>query len=224
MTSPRYVMAFDLERCTGCHACSVACKVENEVPLGHFRTKVYYQDTGRFPTVHRSFLPVVCQQCVDAPCMKACPTGSIARDEDGIVRIDQKTCDATAACVSACPYGALYVDPVHQVADKCDFCSHRLEAGMEPACVETCPGETIVFGDANDPASRIARFLARHGAELQVLKPEKGADPQVFYRGDARAMEGKVPEGRNHDPQSYEIETWSAPVPPPRAGRGEVSR
>jgi tetrathionate reductase subunit B len=224
MTSPRYAMAFDLERCTGCHACSVACKVENEVPFGHFRTKVYYQDHGRFPKVHRSFLPVVCMQCADAPCMTACPTGSIRRGEDGIVRVDQGTCDANAACVSACPYGALYVDPVHQVADKCDFCSHRLEAGLEPACVETCPGETIVFGDANDPASKISRFLERHRDELEVLKREKGTNPQVFYRGDARSMEAKVPEGRNHDPASYEIETWSQRAPQPRTGGGEAQR
>lgn len=213
MSTPHYVMAFDLERCTGCHACSVACKVENEVPLGNFRTKVYYQDSGKFPKVTRAFLPVVCQQCVDAPCMTACPTGSISRGEDGIVRINQNTCDANGDCVGACPYGAIYVDQEHQVADKCDFCSHRLEAGLEPACVETCPGETIVFGDASDPDSKISRFLKRHGDELGVLKPERNTDPQVHYRGTTKGIEDKIPVGRNHEGQSYEIETWSA-MPP----------
>ncbi len=206
---PRWGMAFDLERCTGCHACSVACKVENNVPLGNFRTKVYYYDRGRFPKVSRFFLPVVCQQCADAPCLKACPTGSITHGADGIVRINTSTCRGYGKCEEACPYGAIYVDPILNVADKCDFCSHRLQAGMEPACVETCPGETIVFGDLDDPSSPISQFIAKHKGELTVLKPKKETKPQVQYRGLQREMEKKIPEGRNHDPRSYEIETWA---------------
>ncbi len=208
-TSKRYAMAFDLERCTGCHACSVACKVENRVPLGNFRTKVYYYDQGEFPRVRRHFLPVVCMQCEDAPCLNACPTRSITRGEDGVVRINTTTCDGNGKCEDACPYGAIYVNALTQKADKCDFCSHRLEAGMAPACVETCPGETIVFGDLNDAESRISQFVAKHGRELEVLKPEEGAGPQVRYRGLPRAMEKKIPKGRNHDPRSYEIDTWA---------------
>ena len=206
---PRYAMALDLERCTGCHACSVACKVENEVPLGNFRTKVYYYDQGRFPQTRRLFLPVVCMQCADAPCLRACPNKAISRGNDLIVRIDPNTCRGNGACEDACPYGAIYVDPQRNLADKCDFCSHRLEAGMEPACVETCPGGTIIFGDLNDPKSPISQFQARHRVELTVLKPEEKTDPQVQYRGLDRALERKVPKGRNHDPRSYEIETWA---------------
>jgi len=208
--SKRYAMAFDLERCTGCHACSVACKVENHVPLGNFRTKVYYYDQGEFPRVRRHFLPVVCMQCEDAPCLKACPTQSISRGEDGVVRINTATCNGNGKCEHACPYGAIYVNPLTHTADKCDFCSHRLEAGMAPACVETCPGETIVFGDLNDPQSRISQFVAKQDDELAVLKPDEGAKPQVRYRGLVREMEGKIPKGRNHDPRSYEIETWDS--------------
>ena len=207
--SKRYAMAFDLERCTGCHACSVACKVENHVPLGNFRTKVYYYDQGQFPQVRRHFLPVVCMQCEDAPCLKACPTNSISRGADGIVRINTETCTGAGKCEEACPYGAIYVNPHTSLADKCDFCSHRLEAGMEPACVETCPGETIIFGDLNDPQSRIARFVAKASDELTVLKPDEATKPQVHYRGLTREMEKKIPKGRNHDPRSYEIETWA---------------
>src|SRR6185437_3908471 len=206
---PRYAMAIDLERCTGCHACSVACKAEHDVPLGNFRTKVYYYDEGAYPDVRRWFLPALCMQCVEAPCLKACPTNSIRRDEDGVVRINTQTCNGNGRCEGACPYGAIYVDPLRHVADKCDFCSHRLQAGMEPACVETCPSEALVFGDLNAPDSRISKFKARHAAELSVLKPESGAKPQVEYRGLKRELERKVPAGRNHDPRSYEIDSWS---------------
>ncbi|HWB10581.1 MAG TPA: 4Fe-4S dicluster domain-containing protein [Pirellulales bacterium] len=204
-----YLMAIDLERCTGCHACSVACKVENQVPLGNFRTKVYYYDEGRYPQVRRWFLPVVCMQCVDAPCLKACPTDSIHRDDDGIVRIDTDTCRAHGKCEEACPYGAIYVDPLRNVADKCDFCSHRLAVGMEPACVETCPSGALVFGNANDPESAVSRFRAKHQPELTVLKPDEATQPQVAYRGLRRDLAKKIPKGHNHDPRSYEIETWA---------------
>ncbi|MFN3651883.1 MAG: 4Fe-4S dicluster domain-containing protein [Armatimonadota bacterium] len=206
---PRWGMVLDVERCTGCHACSVACKVENDVPLGNFRTKVYYHDRGTFPQARRDFLPVVCMQCADAPCMKSCPTQSIVRLENGIVHINQETCQGFGKCEDACPYGAIYVDPQRNVADKCNFCEHRLEAGMEPACVETCPGEVFVFGDLNDPNSRISRFAAEHADELKVLKPGEKTQPQVRYRGHRREMERKVPKGRNHDPRSYEIQTWA---------------
>jgi tetrathionate reductase subunit B len=202
-------MAIDLERCTGCHACSVACKVENDVPLGNFRTKVYYLDRGQYPNVRRFFLPVVCQQCEDAPCLKACPTAAIERRADGIVHIDVNTCRGHGRCEDACPYGAIYVDPVRNIADKCDFCSHRLAAGMEPACVETCPGGTLIFGDLNDPQSPVSQFRAKYRHELTVLKPEEKTAAQVHYRGLQRDVERKIPRGRNHDPRSYEIETWA---------------
>lgn len=216
---PRWGMAIDASRCTGCHACSVACKVENHVPVGNFRTMVYYHDKGTFPKVARAFLPVLCQQCEDAPCLKACPTKSITRGEDGIVRVDKDTCDANGDCEAACPYGAIYLDPVTHVADKCDFCSHRLDVGMEPACVETCPGGTLIFGDLNDPNSPISRFKVAHADEFVVLKPEKETKPQNLYRGLDRSLEKKIPEGRNHDGRAYESENWASLEPPPAPER-----
>ena len=202
-------MALDIERCIGCHACSVACKVENSVPLGRFRTKVYYLDEGSFPKVKRHFLPTLCMQCDDTPCLKACDRTAIVKGADGIVRVDPDRCEHVGACETACPYGAIGCDD-NDIADKCDFCSHRLDAGMEPACVETCPGDVFHFGDANDPASPYSRFAAAKGADLKVLKPEERTQPRVSYRGHHVPMEAKVPKGHVHDPYSYEIETWTA--------------
>jgi len=231
---PQWGMAIDLERCIGCHACSVACKVENNVSLGHFRTKVYYYDFAavnpynRQPTMKRAFLPTLCMQCEDAPCLDACPTDAIARGADGIVRIDDSICDRSRDCIKACPYGAIHIDPVAQVADKCDFCAHRLEADMAPACVEVCPADVFAFGDLNDPGSKVSLFKAKHGAQVRPMKAEEKTRPRVQYRGLGgvvpRAMEKKVPKGRPHDPLSYEIDTWdqlqAAFAPPAKPRRG----
>ena len=210
--NPRWKLALDVERCIGCHACSVACKVENNVPLARFRTKVYYWEHGKFPAVKRNFLPTLCMQCEDAPCLKVCDSNAIERGADGIVRVIAEKCDHLGACEKACPYAAIGCDE-NDVADKCDFCSHRLDAGMEPACVETCPAEVFHFGDANDPASPYSLFMQKHGKETTVLKPEEKTLPSVAYRGHEKAMEKKIPKGRVHDPYSYEIETWTALAP-----------
>ena len=115
--APRWKMALDVDRCIGCHACSVACKVENSVPLGRYRTKVYYWEHGKFPQVKRNFLPTLCMQCEDAPCLKSCKQGAINRLVDGIVRIDPDKCDHSGDCEKACPYAAIGCDE-NDVADK----------------------------------------------------------------------------------------------------------
>jgi tetrathionate reductase subunit B len=206
--TPSWKMALNVERCIGCHACSVACKVENNVPLGRFRTKVYYWEHGKFPAVKRNFLPTLCMQCEDAPCLKACPTKAIFKAKDGIVKVDPDLCDHHGNCEAACPYGAIGCDD-NDVADKCDFCSHRLAEGMEPACVETCPAEVFHFGDANDPTSPYSLFMQQNGSKTAVLKPEEKTKPSVHYLGHEKQMEVKIPKGKVHDPYSYEIETWA---------------
>ena len=205
----RWKMALDVERCIGCHACSVACKVENKVPLGRFRTKVYYYDQGKFPKVTRNFLPTLCMQCEDTPCLKSCDNQAIERGADGIVRVLADKCTHLGKCEVACPYGAIGCDD-NDVADKCDFCSHRLDANMEPACVETCPADVFYFGDANDPASPYSQFMVKNKGLTSVLKPEEKTVPSVDYKGHNKAMEAKIPKGKVHDPYSYEIETWTS--------------
>jgi tetrathionate reductase subunit B len=206
--APRWKMALNVERCIGCHACSIACKVEHNVPLGRFRTKVYYWERGTFPNVKRDFLPTLCMQCEDAPCLNACTPKAIYRAVDGIVKVDPDLCDHLGKCEAACPYAAIGCDD-NDVADKCDFCSNRLANNMEPACVETCPAEVFHFGDANDPKSAYSLFMAQNASRTSVLKPEEKTRPSVSYMGHEKAMEAKIPKGRIHDPFSYEIETWA---------------
>ena len=149
--------------------------------------------------------------CEEAPCVQACPTDSIKRADNGIVGIIVNSCDAADKCISACPNGAIHIDPIHHVADKCDFCSLQLNAGIQPACVEACPVQLFAFGDLNDAMSDIVRFPKQHHAQLHGLKEQKGKRPQVQYRGVGTTVPieivQKVPEGKSHDPASYEVET-----------------
>lgn len=206
-------LAVDVERCTGCHACSVACKAEYRVPLGRFRSKVYYRDAGQFPAVKRHFLPAFCMQCKDAPCSKACPAKAISHGADGIVRVDPARCasqrkNCGTPCEPACPYGAIATGPQGGTADKCDFCSDRLAARLQPTCVAACPTEALVFGDTKLPDSPISRFMASaRGKEASPI--ERGGQPQVVYRGADLLAIMQLPNGRPHDPQSYEIERWA---------------
>jgi len=178
---PRYGMVIDLRRCFGCHACSVACKAEQDVPLGFFKSWVMVSEKGRYPQARRHFVPVLCNHCDRPPCVEACPTQATRQRKDGIVTQDETTCIGCKYCVQACPYGAKYADPRTHTAQKCDFCLHRIEQGMLPACVNTCNARARVFGDLNDPNSAVSRLLASNPA--QTLRPSMGTEPRVFYIG-----------------------------------------
>lgn len=176
----RYAMVIDTRRCIGCHACSVACKAEFDVPLGVYRSWVEYIEKGTFPDVRRSFLPRLCNQCSNPPCVDVCPTGATwQRKEDGIVEIDPDICIGCKYCILACPYNARFANPVTGVAEKCDFCLHRVSNGLEPACVETCIGRARIFGDLNDPDSKVSHLLAT--APVTVLRQDMGTKPNVYY-------------------------------------------
>lgn len=176
---PRYGMVIDLRRCFGCHACSVSCKAEQDVPLSIFKSWVIVTEKGRYPGVTRQFLPVLCNHCDRPPCVELCPTGATTQRADGIVSQDDKTCIGCKYCIQGCPYGVRYVDPRTNTVQKCDLCVHRIEQGILPACVNTCNARARVFGDLNDPNSEISRMIASN--PVQTLRPEMGTDPRVFY-------------------------------------------
>ena len=177
----QYGFVIDQTACIGCHACTVACKTEHDVPLGVNRTWVKYIESGTWPDTKRSFSVMRCNHCSDAPCVSICPTGALFRRPDGIVDFDTSLCIGCKSCMQACPYDALYIDPVDNTAQKCNYCVHRVEVGLEPACVVVCPEGAIISGDLDDPTTPISRFV--RGEALRQRSPEQGTKPNLWYLG-----------------------------------------
>jgi Fe-S-cluster-containing dehydrogenase component/Ni/Fe-hydrogenase subunit HybB-like protein len=182
-----YGFVIDNRKCIGCHACSTACKSENQVPLGVNRTWVKYTETGRYPDTKRHFQVTRCNHCANPPCVRICPVGAMVQRNDGIVAFEADACIGCKACLQACPYDAIYIDPETGTAAKCHYCGHRVESGIEPACVVVCPEHAIISGDMDDPSSEISRVLAQHATT--VRKPEQGTAPKLHYiDGHAASM------------------------------------
>lgn len=186
-----YGFAIDLRKCIGCHACTIACKSEHDIPVGVNRCWVKTVEKGTFPRTQRLFFPVLCNQCDDAPCMNICPTGALFRRRDGIVDLHGDVCIGCRACMAACPYDQLFIDPNTRTAEKCNFCANRVENKLEPACVSVCPTECRIFGDLDDPTSEVSKIVQREA--FMVRKPEKGTGPKIFYLGaDDAAMRPEI--------------------------------
>jgi len=176
---PNYGFAIDLRKCIGCHACTIACKAEHQIPVGVNRCWVKTVEKGSFPDTRRFFFPVLCNQCTDAPCVRICPTNALFRRRDGIVDLNGGSCIGCRACMEACPYDQLFIDPNTRTAEKCNFCANRVENRLLPSCVSVCPTECRIFGDLDDPTSEVSRIVQREA--FTVRKPEKGTGPKVFY-------------------------------------------
>ena len=181
----RYGMVIDLRKCIGCQACTVGCSMENQPPIGQFRTTVLQYEVADYDDgLHAMFnLPRLCNHCDNPPCVPVCPVQATFQREDGIVLVDNERCVGCAYCVQACPYDARFINHETQTADKCTFCEHRLEVGLLPACVETCVGGARIIGDLNDPNSIASQLIAAHQDEIKVLKPDMNTAPRVYYIG-----------------------------------------
>jgi Fe-S-cluster-containing dehydrogenase component len=192
---PAWIKVIDQTRCIGCHACSTACKSENQVPLSVNRTYVKSVDVGVFPHGRRAFQVTRCNQCADPPCAAACPTAAMFQRPDGIVDFDKSICIGCKACIAACPYDAIFINPDDHSAEKCNFCAHRVDIGLQPACVVVCPTQAIIVNknkwgrgsfneDTFTPNESVSSLNdPRPHLRLQVRKPEKGTRPQLFYKG-----------------------------------------
>src|SRR5690554_376822 len=185
MKGKRFGMLIDLRKCIGCQACTVSCSVENQPPIGQFRTTVlqYEIDKDDGSAVAMVSLPRLCNHCDNPPCVPVCPVQATFQREDGIVLVDNERCVGCAYCVQACPYDARFINQETQTADKCTFCEHRLEVGLLPACVETCVGGARIIGDLNDPNSLISQQLKENSDDIKVLKPDMNTAPRVYYIG-----------------------------------------
>ena len=175
----KYGFIIDNRKCIGCHACTTACKSEHQVPVGVNRTWVKQVEKGTFPDTRRLFSVLRCNHCTDAPCVEICPVEALHFREDGIVDFDKDRCIGCKSCMQACPYDALYIDPENHTAAKCNYCAHRIDVGLEPACVNVCPEHAIISGDMENPETEIAQLLARQS--VKVRKPEKATSPNLFY-------------------------------------------
>ncbi|MBU0464462.1 MAG: 4Fe-4S dicluster domain-containing protein [Proteobacteria bacterium] len=217
--APRWAMVIDLRRCTGCRACTIACKAEFDVPLGAFRAAVFEEVIGKFPNTEKLFLPKRCNHCEGneedkiPPCVKVCPEypkdrltfttpegekiryrgGATYKRPDGLVLFDNQFCTGCGKCIEECPYGARTFnkhikagkDSTKNAIVKCSFCDHRIEKGVAPACVNICPSDARIFGDLNDPASKVSKLDKEFGLldkrnETTLLPGEK-TSPMTFY-------------------------------------------
>jgi tetrathionate reductase subunit B len=178
-------MVIDTSKCNGCYNCQVACKdehVDNDwTPIakpqpdtGHFWMKVTDIVQGTVPKVRVRYMHDICQQCDEAPCMPACKSKAVYKREDGVVIIDPEKCTGGRDCIKACPYDVIYFNDELNIAQKCTFCAHLLDKGWkEPRCVDACPTGALTFGEESELKDLLAR--------AEVLKPEAGAKPRVYY-------------------------------------------
>ncbi len=174
----RYGLLIDASKCTGCNACVLACQTHNGLSPEMTYNRLESLERGTYPNVGVEILPMQCMHCDNAPCVSVCPTQASYKREDGIVAIDYDKCIGCKYCMTACPYDARKLNE-DRVPEKCRWCPEYLELGLQPPCAATCMNEVRVFGDLENPNSKISKLLAKH--ETYQLLPEKGTQPRIFY-------------------------------------------
>jgi tetrathionate reductase subunit B len=192
-------MIIDIDKCIGCGNCVRACSQENGVPKGYFRTWVerYQVDDDQrpkvespeggmhgFPPLQREgvksfYVPKLCNQCANSPCVQVCPVGATFVSPDGVVLVDKEYCLGCRYCIQACPYGCRYLHPETKTVDKCSLCYHRITKGLTTACCENCPTGARQLVDFKNPKDPVHEFLRAH--KVQVLKPHMATEAKVYY-------------------------------------------
>ena len=180
----RYAMVTDLRKCVGCHACTVACNAEWDVPPAQARTHVHV-DAARRHVSRSSHRAPTSRSATTATARRASSRARRARrasGDDGIVRVDKRVCIGCGFCVEACPYEARHIARPTKKVDKCDFCVPRIERGEEPACVATCTAHAKYFGDLEDRGSDVYRMVYEDGAR-RIETATVAVGPNVYYPG-----------------------------------------
>ncbi len=196
-------MGIQVDKCIGCGLCMQACKSENDVPPEPFFFRTWVEqyvvkrngevavnsigtyrigtpeDVSEKDVLRSYFVPKLCNQCENPPCVQVCPVRATFKTPEGVILVDSTRCIGCRYCIQACPYGARYLHPVTHAADKCTFCYHRTTRGLLPACVEVCPTQARVFGDINSMASPLNRL--KRMSKVHVLKDHLNTEPKVFY-------------------------------------------
>jgi Fe-S-cluster-containing dehydrogenase component len=181
---PHYSMVVRVDQCIGCRRCMRGCIDTNHVPDYGWRTLVMEKEDPEAIGQKREFIPVLCNQCNNPPCVRACPVVATYKDKtNGIVMMDTKKCIGCKICMVACPYDARYFNEEKHAIDKCDFCfESRLSRGEKNvACSVACPADVRVFGDLSDSQSRVYKLIHQLQKPVWVLKKESDAKPNIFY-------------------------------------------